>query len=292
MRNTQNALLSGIAAIALIGTTSLALAQQSPTGPGNEKPTAGTSSTAKSPQAMKPSAGGAAGEHAQSQGAAAPGISKNERKGSEASAKGNEAAAQQQKQNGSDKQQSRATTAKGDRSVENALHNNKASQERTQMGEDQTRARSGRDEMRSSQREEHRGSVSADQRDKRGGTTATSEQRHTSTVERTERDSRLKGLHADTTLPTSRENVRLTDQQRSKIRETVIEGRNAPRVGRVDFDLRVGSTVPRRHVRIVPVPETLVQIEPEWSGYLYFVYEDEVVIVNPRDMRIVAVLDV
>lgn len=90
----------------------------------------------------------------------------------------------------------------------------------------------------------------------------------------------------------SGENVRLTDQQRSRIRETVIEGRDAPRVGHVDFDLRVGSTVPRRDVQIVPVPETLVSIDPEWRGYLYFVYEDEVVIVNPRNMRIVAVLDV
>jgi hypothetical protein len=33
-----------------------------------------------------------------------------------------------------------------------------------------------------------------------------------------------------------------------------------------------------------------VQIDPAWRGFLYFVYEDEVVIVNPRDMRIVAVL--
>ena len=41
-----------------------------------------------------------------------------------------------------------------------------------------------------------------------------------------------------------------------------------------------------------PVPRTLVEIEPLWHGYLYFVYEDEIVIVNPRDMRIVAVLPV
>jgi len=36
----------------------------------------------------------------------------------------------------------------------------------------------------------------------------------------------------------------------------------------------------------------LVQIEPEWRGFLYFVYENEVVIVNPRDMRVVAVVPV
>ena len=42
--------------------------------------------------------------------------------------------------------------------------------------------------------------------------------------------------------------------------------------------------------RVVPVPNTLVQIEPRWRGFLYFVYEDEVVIVNPHDMKIVAVV--
>jgi hypothetical protein len=40
------------------------------------------------------------------------------------------------------------------------------------------------------------------------------------------------------------------------------------------------------------VPETLVQIDPEWDGFLYFVYEDEIVVVYPSDMEIVAVLPV
>lgn len=38
------------------------------------------------------------------------------------------------------------------------------------------------------------------------------------------------------------------------------------------------------------MPETLALIEPECRGFLYFVYEDEVVIVNPSDMKIVAVV--
>jgi hypothetical protein len=36
----------------------------------------------------------------------------------------------------------------------------------------------------------------------------------------------------------------------------------------------------------------LVDIEPTWRGFLYFIYEDELVIVDPRDLRIVAVLPV
>lgn len=87
-------------------------------------------------------------------------------------------------------------------------------------------------------------------------------------------------------------NVQLNEQQRTEIRTTVINGRNAPRVGHVDFDVRVGTAVPRGKIHIVPVPETLVRIEPRWRGFLYFVYEDEIVVVNPRNYHIVAVLPV
>jgi hypothetical protein len=85
-------------------------------------------------------------------------------------------------------------------------------------------------------------------------------------------------------------NVRLSEQQRTRIRETVINGRHAPRVGHVDFDVRVGTVIPRGRIHVVPVPETLVRIEPRWRGFLYFVYEDEVVIVNPHNMHIVAIV--
>jgi hypothetical protein len=74
--------------------------------------------------------------------------------------------------------------------------------------------------------------------------------------------------------------------------ETVIRASGAPRLGHVDFDVTVGAVIPRDRIHVIAVPETLVQIEPEWRGFLYFVYEDEVVIVNPSDMRIVAVLPV
>jgi hypothetical protein len=84
----------------------------------------------------------------------------------------------------------------------------------------------------------------------------------------------------------------LSEEQRTQIRRSVIDARGAPRVGHVDFDVSVGTTIPRGRVHIVPIPETLVQIDPGWSGFLYFVYEDEVVIVDPNDMTIVAILPV
>jgi hypothetical protein len=60
--------------------------------------------------------------------------------------------------------------------------------------------------------------------------------------------------------------------------------------GRGPSTVAVSTAIPRGHIHVVPVPSYLVQIDPAWRGFLYFVYEDEVVIVNPQDMRIVAVL--
>ena len=87
-------------------------------------------------------------------------------------------------------------------------------------------------------------------------------------------------------------NVSLNEQQRTQIRETVINSRSAPRVSNVDFSVNVGTVVPRGHIHLVRVPETLIRIEPRWRHYLYFVFNNEIVIVEPRTMRIVQVLPV
>jgi Protein of unknown function (DUF1236) len=84
----------------------------------------------------------------------------------------------------------------------------------------------------------------------------------------------------------------LSEEQRTHIRQTVINARGAPRVGHVNFDVRVGTRIGRGRIHLIEVPDTLVQIDPEWEGFLYFVYEDEIVVVDPNDMEIVAVLPV
>jgi Protein of unknown function (DUF1236) len=85
--------------------------------------------------------------------------------------------------------------------------------------------------------------------------------------------------------------VSFTTEQRTKIRETVFKGRNAPRVSNVNFSLNVGTVVPRT-VRIIEVPELIVDVHPEWRGYRYFIVNEELVIVEPDTLRIVAVVDV
>jgi hypothetical protein len=88
--------------------------------------------------------------------------------------------------------------------------------------------------------------------------------------------------------PSGGGNVALTTEQRTKIRETVLVGGNAPRASNVNFSISVGTAVPRS-VRVVAVPRVIVDVRPEWRGYLYFVVDDQIIIVD-RNHRIVAVL--
>ena len=109
MRNRQNALLSGIAAIALISTTGLALAQ-SPAGQSKDKPAAAASSAAPSSHAMQPS-GAVAGPHAQPQGNMTGGMSQREQKSGPATAQsGKESETAAQKPAGFGTEKSSATT--------------------------------------------------------------------------------------------------------------------------------------------------------------------------------------
>ena len=84
--------------------------------------------------------------------------------------------------------------------------------------------------------------------------------------------------------------VNLTTEQRTTIRQDVLTS-NAPRATNINFSINVGTVVPSS-VRVVEVPETIIKIRPAWKGYRYFVYNDEIIIVEPRTLKIVAVLDV
>jgi len=86
-------------------------------------------------------------------------------------------------------------------------------------------------------------------------------------------------------------NVTLNSEQKTKIRETVINASSAPRVSNLNVSVSVGTVIPSS-VRIVPVPSVLVEVNPGWRGYEYFVYNDEIILVDPRTHRIIAILPV
>jgi hypothetical protein len=79
----------------------------------------------------------------------------------------------------------------------------------------------------------------------------------------------------------------LSTEQRTQIR-TSIKGQQ--RATNVNFSISVGTQVPRAGVRFYPVSRHLVQINPSWRGYDYFLVGDQIIVVNPRTLEIVAVL--
>jgi hypothetical protein len=84
--------------------------------------------------------------------------------------------------------------------------------------------------------------------------------------------------------------AKLSTEQRTKI-STVIKEQNIRPVTNVNFAISVGTRVPRE-VSFHPLPAEIVTIYPDWRGYEMFLVNDQIIVVNPRTLEIVAVLDV
>lgn len=84
--------------------------------------------------------------------------------------------------------------------------------------------------------------------------------------------------------------VALSQDQRSKIGATIRKHPSARVTTDVNFNISVGATVPRS-VHVVAVPEDVVEIVPQYEGYDYIVVGEQVLIVDPNTMEIVAVIE-
>ncbi len=83
--------------------------------------------------------------------------------------------------------------------------------------------------------------------------------------------------------------AKLSGEQRSKI-TTVIRDTHVAPVTNVNFSISVGTRVPR-DVTFHPLPAEIVTIYPDWRGYEFILVGDQVVVINPRSLEIVAVID-
>jgi hypothetical protein len=84
---------------------------------------------------------------------------------------------------------------------------------------------------------------------------------------------------------------KLSTEQRTKI-TSVIRKQRVESVNNVDFNISVGTRVPRERVHLSPLPEEVVSIYPEWRGYEFIRVRDKIIVVDPRTQEIVDVLDV
>jgi hypothetical protein len=84
-------------------------------------------------------------------------------------------------------------------------------------------------------------------------------------------------------------NVQLSQDQRTKIKDVVVGGRNVARADNVNFNIRVGVAVPRT-VHVAVLPAEVVTIVPEYRGFEYVVVGDQLLIIDPNTLEIVAIL--
>jgi hypothetical protein len=81
----------------------------------------------------------------------------------------------------------------------------------------------------------------------------------------------------------------LSVEQRTKISVT-IKQQNTPRTAKVDFPISIGRHVPRT-LHLYRLPATVVEVYPAWRGYEFILVGNEILVINPRTLEIVAVLE-
>lgn len=83
--------------------------------------------------------------------------------------------------------------------------------------------------------------------------------------------------------------AKLSTEQRTKI-TSVIRNQHIQPETNVTFNVSVGTRVPKT-VHFHPLPSEIVTIYPDWRGYEFFMVREQIVVVNPRTLEIVAVLE-
>ena len=82
---------------------------------------------------------------------------------------------------------------------------------------------------------------------------------------------------------------KMSTEQRTKITTVIKEQHIAP-VTNVNFSISVGTRVPR-DVSFHPLPEEIVTVYPDWRGYEFILVRNQILVIDPGSLEIVAVLD-
>jgi len=102
-------------------------------------------------------------------------------------------------------------------------------------------------------------------------------------------DDRNGAAKSTTTTGQAGAGAKLSTEQRTKI-TTVIKSQNVRPVTNVNFSISVGARVPR-DVGFHPLPAEIVTIYPEWRGYEFILVNNQILVINPRTLEIVDVID-
>jgi Protein of unknown function (DUF1236) len=83
--------------------------------------------------------------------------------------------------------------------------------------------------------------------------------------------------------------VHLSEDQRTRIKGIIVKDRSVARIASPSFHVAVGTAVPR-DVHVAVLPPDVVQIVPEYEGFDYVMVGDQLLIIDPDTMEIVAIL--
>jgi len=131
--------------------------------------------------------------------------------------------------------------------------------------------------------------MKAEGQDRNGSMKAEGRDDHNSANRAEGRDNSSSSTKENRTVGQAGAGAKLSTEQRTKI-TTVIRDQHISPVTNVNFAISVGTRVPR-DVGFHPLPADIVTIYPDWRGYEFFLVRDQIVVVDPRSLEIVAVLD-
>ena len=81
----------------------------------------------------------------------------------------------------------------------------------------------------------------------------------------------------------------LTTEQRTKISSSIKQQQVAP-LASVNFSITLGTAIPR-DIQRAPLPAAVLDVYPAWRGYEFIVVGNEILIIDPPTLRIVAILE-
>ena len=139
--------------------------------------------------------------------------------------------------------------------------------------------------MKAEGREDRGGNMKAEGREDRGGNMKAEDRNGNMNAQ----SKSATETRSQTTTGQAGAGAKLSTEQRTKI-TTVIRDQHVAPVNNVNFAISIGTRVPRE-VSFHPLPAEVVTVYPEWRGYEFFLVRDQIVVVDPRTLEIVAVLE-
>ena len=259
-----NRFMMSVAAVALIAGAGFANAQG--TGTSREQPSAG--STAQQSQ----------GAPSSERGSSAP----------TSPSSGMKATQSDEKSPGAVKNQRADDKVQGSKSKSMSSEN-----EGAKAGKDKDmKAEGGKDMKSESGKDMKSGNMNAEQKgaaDSRSQTTQTGQTNPQSQTGRTTTQSQSGTSVQSQTTGQVGASAKLSGEQRTKIVSTIREQHVQPLTS-VNFEIRAGVRVPR-DVRFYPLPQEVVTIYPQWRGYEFVLVNDKILVINPRTLEIVDILE-